>query len=304
LKNGKAKKTSIITYAPIDTAFFWEQKHYYPNRPGFKSIRLREPREWRSFMRSEKENKTMKNASNETVYPPGYYGKKMMNASDWAGTQIRQWERAEAERKISKDFLQKHCICLSRGMGTGALDVAEVLSEITGYRVIDKEIIEHMAKDSSLTEKIIAFFDERFPGKMRELLVSLSVEKKFFKNEYVKQLAKTVAALSHTEPTIFVGRGTHLILPRHMILSVQLICSRKHRIERLAKMLDVGESEAEKRLDTIDKEHHEFFKEVFLREKLSSDEFDLIINMDCITSEHQVARIIGCAFEQKFQIKF
>lgn len=246
----------------------------------------------------------MKKISNETVYPPGYYGKKMMNASDWAGTQIKQWERAQAERNISEDFSQKHSICLSRGIGAGALEVAEFLSKITGFRVIDKEIIEHMAKDSSLTEKIIRFFDERFPGKMNELLVSLSVEKRFFKNDYAKQLAKTVTALSHTDPTIFVGRGTHLILPRHMILSVQLICSRKLRIENLANTMGIGKGEAEKRLNMIDEEHHEFFKGVYLREKISSDEFDLIINMDHIKSGRQVAEIIANAFEQKFQINF
>jgi len=246
----------------------------------------------------------MKKNSNEKAYPHGYYGKKMMSASDWAGAQVRKWEKEEAERKTSNDFSPKHCICLSRGIGAGALDVADFLSEMTGYRVIDKEIIEHMAEDSSLTEKIITFFDERFPGKMNELLVALSIEKKFFKNDYVKQLAKTVTALSHTDPTIFVGRGAHLILPRHMILSVQLVCSKKHRIEKLANMLGVDRGEAETRLKRLDDEHHKFFKAVYLREKISSDEFDLIVNMDHIKSGHQIAQIIACAFEQKFQVDF
>lgn len=246
----------------------------------------------------------MENASNEKIYPPGYYGKKMMNASDWAGVQIRKWEKEEAERREIKDFSPNRCICLSRSIGTGALEVAESLSEITGYRVIDKEIMEHMEKDSSLTEKIIEFFDERFPGKMNELLVALSIEKKFFKNDYIKQLAKTVNALSHSEPTIFVGRGTHLILPRHAILSVQLICSRNLRIEKLSNMLSIGKSEAAARLKTIDKEHHEFFKAVYLRQKISPAEFDLVINMDHIKSGPQVARIIASAFEEKFQINF
>jgi len=246
----------------------------------------------------------MKNTSKETIYPPGYYGKKMMSASDWAGTQVRQWERAQAEIKTASHFSQKHCICLSRGIGAGAMEVADFLSEITGYRVIDKEIIEHMAKDSSLTEKIIETFDERFPGKMRELLVSLSVEKKFFKTDYVKQLAKTVTALAHTEPTIFIGRGTHLILPRHTILSVQLVCSKEHRIEKLANTLGIGKSEAEEKLNIIDDDHHEFFKKIFLREKISPGEFDLVIHMDLITQENHVAQIIACAFEQKFQVNF
>jgi hypothetical protein len=121
-------------------------------------------------------DKDMENRSSEKIYPQGYYGKKMMSASDWAGAQIRKWEKEEAERTEIKDFSQKNCICLSRSIGAGALEVAESLSEITGYRVIDKEIMEHMRKDSFLTEKMIEFFDERFPGKMNELLAALSIE--------------------------------------------------------------------------------------------------------------------------------
>lgn len=242
--------------------------------------------------------------SGYNAYPSGYYGRKMMSASDWEESQIQKWQNEEAERKNINDFSQKNCICLSRGIGVGALEVAEFLSERTGYRVIDKEIMEYMAEDSTFTEKIIEFYDERVPGKMRELLTALSIEKKFFKNEYIQQLAKTVTALAHTEPTIFVGRGTHLILPRHTILSIELICSRKRRIKRLSNMLGVGEGEAEKRLNTMDDEHHEFFKAVYLREKISSDEFDLVINMDFINSGYQVAQIIACAFEQKFQLNF
>jgi len=242
--------------------------------------------------------------SGYNAYPPGYYGRKMMSASDWAGSQIEKWQKEEAERKNLNDFSQKNCICLSRGIGVGALEVAEFLSERTGYRVIDREIMEYMAKDSTLTEKIIDFYDERVPGKMRELLVALSIKKKSYENEYIQQLAKTVTALAHTDPTIFVGRGTHLILPRHTILSVHLICSRKRRIERLSNMLSVDKGEAEKRLNAIDDERHEFFKTVYLREKVSADEFDLVINMDFINSGYQVAQIIACAFEQKFQINF
>lgn len=242
----------------------------------------------------------MRKPEEKSVYPPGYYGRKMMSASDWAGTQVRKWERAKEERKTAGAFSPNHCICLSRSIGTGALEVAEFLSKKTGYQVVDKEIIEHMAKDSSLTERLINFYDERFPEQMSELLVSLSIEKKFAKNDYIKQLATTVTALSHTEPTIFVGRGTHLILPRHTILSVQLICSRKNRIEKFAKLLGIDRGEAETRIKRIDDEHHDFFKAVYLRDRISPDEFDLVIHMDHIKAVDQVAQIIACAFEQKF----
>lgn len=237
-------------------------------------------------------------------YPPGYYGKKTMNAADWAGSQIRKWEGSEAQREKPKDFSIKPCICLSRRIGTGALGVANFLSKTTGYRVIGKEILEHMAKDSSLTEKILKSYDEWFPGKMNGLLSKLFMEKDSIKDKYTKQLTKTVTTLAHTDPTIFVGRGTHLILPRHMVLSVRLICSMENRIKRLVKILKISRSVAEKRLKAIDQKHIDFFKSVYHKKVVLSDEFDLVINMDQIKTEHQVALIIAFAFEQKFQLNF
>lgn len=69
-------------------------------------------------------------------------------------------------------------------------------------------------------------------------------------------------------------------------------------------MLVVCRNEAETKLKAFDGEYHEFFKSVYLRKEVSPDEFDLTINMDYITSENQVARIIACAFGQKFGLNF
>lgn len=64
----------------------------------------------------------MKNTSKETVYPPG----------------------------------------LSRGIGAGAMDVADFLSEITGYRVIDKEIMDHITQEHQVAHIIACAFEQKF----------------------------------------------------------------------------------------------------------------------------------------------
>jgi hypothetical protein len=43
-------------------------------------------------------------------------------------------------------------------------------------------------------------------------------------------------SMAATGSTIFVGRGTHLILPRDRVLAVRLICSDAFRTERLASL--------------------------------------------------------------------
>jgi len=246
----------------------------------------------------------MNKFSQETGYKPGYYGKKRLNAATWTDAYFKKWSKEKADKKqeMKKPSIP-YSICFSRQIGVGALEIADLLAEIIHYRVVDREILEHMAKDTNLAQKVIEFYDERYPGKMSELFSMLISEKTFIKSDYVRQLVKTVTALATTEPTIFVGRGTHLILPRNTVLSIRLVSSKKYRIDRLASMLSISKSEAETQLNIIDIEQHEFFKTVYNKKATSYDEFDIVINRDHINGPFQAAQIVACAFDQKFGLK-
>lgn len=241
--------------------------------------------------------------SENIVYQPGYYGKKRPAVSTWVDANIRMWQQDSRQRSAEKEIPMIRTVCFSRKIGVGALEIADILSEIIQYRVVDREIIEHMARETNLTQKVIEFYDERYPGRMSEVFSVLTSERTFIKSDYARQLVQTVNALAGTEPTIFVGRGTHLILPRETVLSVRLVCSKAYRIDRLAAMLNISKSEAEKKLEGLDKEQYNFFKTVYHKTDAPLEEFDLVINRDHIKEASQAARIVACAFEQKFGLE-
>jgi hypothetical protein len=71
-------------------------------------------------------------------------------------------------------------------------------------------------------------------------------------------------------------------------------------MERLADILHVEETEAEKLLHQIDREQRAFFKKAFGKKDASPYEFDLVINSDFITNPDGAAEVIKCAFKEKF----
>ncbi|MGA8280571.1 MAG: cytidylate kinase family protein [Desulfobacterales bacterium] len=83
--------------------------------------------------------------------------------------------------------------------------------------------------------------------------------------------------------------------------AVRCICSKDHRVKRLAKILKVPKSEAAKKLDEADKVQREFFRKVFKRNDASPYEFDLVINMDFIGKPKWAADIVKTAFRAKFK---
>jgi hypothetical protein len=235
-------------------------------------------------------------------YVPGTYAKKRPDAGQLAEQYIKDWHQRRLKMKGKKSVTSEigPVICFSRKIGAGALEVADILAEKIDYRVVDRELLEHIAKDKDLSKKTVEFFDERYPGKMSELASMLFGEKSFIMSDYVRNLISAVFTFANMGASIFVGRATHLILPRERVLAVRIICSNNYRIKRLADILDVEESEAEKLLHQIDHEQRAFFKKAFGKKEASPYEFDLVINSDFITDPGGTAEVIACAFKNKF----
>jgi hypothetical protein len=238
-----------------------------------------------------------------TKYIPGTYAKKRPSVEQQTSHYFQQWEQRQLGKKAKDGVVDRisPTICFSRKIGIGALEIAEIVAEKIGYRVADRLIIEQIAGDASMSKKTLDFVDERYPGKVAELAALLFGEKSFVLGDYNRKLFSAVFALAEAEPTIFVGRGTHLILPRDRVLAVRCIGSREFREKRVADIMNDTETVAKKHLDKADREQCEFFKKAYGKKDASPYEFDLIINCDYISSPDWAAAIVVKAFTEKFK---
>ena len=238
-------------------------------------------------------------------YVPGTYAKKRPSAAQLAEQYILDHEKRQLKLKKTKikQVEIAPAITVSRKIGAGAVEVADILAEKLGYRVVDREILDHMAKEKEIRRETIEFFDERYPGKMSELASMLFGEKSFVMSDYIQNFVRAVFTFADMGSTIFVGRGIHLILPRERVLAVRVISSNEHRIQRLSRILDVGEKDAETIIGRVDQEQRDFFKKAFGKKDASPYEFDLVINCDFISEPQGIAEIAAQAFKQKFAEK-
>jgi cytidylate kinase len=235
-------------------------------------------------------------------YAPGMRAMPRPDAARLANQFIQEWEQRRIKLQVKR--IQPSpispAICFSRKIGAGALKIADLLAEKINFRLVDRELLEYMAKDKDLREKTVEFFDERYPGKISELGAMLLGEKSFILSDYVKNLIRAAYAFATMGSTVFVGRGTHLILPRDRVLAVRVICSENYRIERLSQLLNIEKNKAANILPKIDQEQRTFFKKAFGKKDASPYEFDVIINLDFFTGSQAAAEVIACAFKAKF----
>lgn len=240
-----------------------------------------------------------------TPYVPGTYAKKRPEAVKVAAQYAREWE-ARRHKLLQKKGLPTEippCICFSRKIGVGALEVADILARKLHLRVADREILEHMSGETQLDKDTVKFYDELYPGKTVELSALLFGKKSFQMDDYLRNLASAVYSLATLGSTIFVGRGTHLILPRERVLAVRFICSDAFRTERMASLLNIGQEEAVKTLAKIDREQQAFFRKAYGKKDAPAYEFDLVINFDHLADPRLAADVVARCFRKKFAIE-
>jgi cytidylate kinase len=235
-------------------------------------------------------------------FVPGTYAKPRPSAPEMASRYVREWDEKRLDRKAKEPQMVEFppTICISRKLAIGAVEIADIVAEKIGYRVVEQQILQHIATHASLSEKTVAVFDERYPGKITELVTLAFGEKTFIKSDYTKQLFSSVYAIAALGPTIFVGRGVHLLLSREKVLAVRIISSVQFRVQRLVSLMKISKEEAAKQIRELDQQQTAFFKEVYNKKDASPYEFDLVINCDYIKEPRSVAEIILRAFREKF----
>jgi hypothetical protein len=224
----------------------------------------------------------------------------------WESKRLASAARADAARAdaaAAADAAEiPPCMAFSRKIGVGCREIADRVALKKGCKVVDRELIEYIANQTEISEKAIAFFDERFPGYVNRTAKYLFGEKSFIDSDYARQLIGAVTGIAALEPTLFVGRGAHLILPRERVLAVRYICSDEMRIDRIAESLRISFTEAKKRLPDIDKSQRDFFRKTFGKKTASAYEFDLVINRDHFTDIDDIADIVSMAYDRKFKL--
>ena len=239
---------------------------------------------------------------NDIEYVPGLYTHKKPSTAELTDRYVREWDKDH--QKIDTEDTPPSklfpTICFSRIIGVGAVEIADILAKKIGYRVVDRQILEHITNEIRLSNITSASFDRRYPGRISEYLLRLFNEKPFPDNEHNRHLFATIFAIAGLGPTIFIGWGTHLVLPRDRVLAVRLVCSKEFRTRRWATILKVGEQEIQRKLEELNLKQSYFYKEVYNLEKASTQEFDLVINCDCVKKPEWVADIVFSFFNKKF----
>lgn len=245
----------------------------------------------------------MKHREGSFEYHAGQYQMEDKDRVETSGQVLDDLLGARQDIKETIEWVRQipPAICFSRVIGVGALEIADVLGGILGHRVIEQQILRHITEELKRLDAKTGSIDTRYPLEVVEYLSLLFSTKGFKKTDFSQHLFAAVLSIAGLAPTIFVGWGTHLILPRERTLAVRLVCSDGYRIERLSKIFNSDPDAIQKKLHEVDARQKRFFAETFDRQKAFAHEFDLILNCDRLRDPRLCARTVAAVFNEKFK---
>ncbi|MDM7997918.1 MAG: cytidylate kinase-like family protein [Acidobacteriota bacterium] len=210
-------------------------------------------------------------------------------------TQMRWWNVLHPVEQAQASPYQ--FLTISRDIGTPGDEIAGELAMRQGWRVYDKEIVDHIANNSRVREDMVRQLDEKTRGRMHNMILRMlrmPEEAPFGHEEYHDSLMKTLATLAARGDAILVGRGANFALRwvEHG-LHVRITGSLEKRIQTLSRLWQVSSEIARRRVFTIDAERRAFIRHHFKQDVNDLSFYSLVLNTDDISTKQAVGLILA-----------
>jgi len=208
--------------------------------------------------------------------------------------QLRNWEltRGQKPSRVRTHEEVHQFVTISRAVGAGGARVATLTGQRLGWPVFDKELLQAMAGDDCLRQKLLATLDERDVSWLEEVLCWM-FRGDFRPSSYLPRLAKTALTIARGGHAVFVGRATDLILPKAVGLRVRIIADPERCVRAFAQRGGISLDEARREVDRIERGRAEFICRRFDRQATDPLRFDMLLNLDRISPEHAVELILA-----------
>ncbi len=209
--------------------------------------------------------------------------------------QMRRWNVLHPVEQT--DTSPYHFLTISRDVGTPGDEIARAIAQRQGWRLYDKEIVDHIANNSRVREDMVHQLDEKNRGRMHNMILRMlrmPGEAPFGHEEYHDSLIKTLATLAARGEAILVGRGANFAL--HWVeygLHVRITGSLEKRIQTLSRLWQVSSEIARRRVFDIDAERRAFIRHHFKQDVNDLSFYSLVINTDQVSMEQAVGSIMA-----------
>jgi len=193
-------------------------------------------------------------------------------------------------------------VTVSREYGAGGGQLAAIVGERLGWRVVDRQLLEQVAQRLQATPAEIQLMDESIGGLLERLLKVFrrGAPEFVFSSEPLDPEAvarvegEMIRAIAESPPAVIVGRGAQCLLSgRPEVLHVRVVAPLEIRAARIAESLAIPVPEARAQTIRLDAERVRYVRHHFRCELNEPQLYDLQVNTGAIAVEEAAGIVLG-----------
>jgi len=204
-------------------------------------------------------------------------------------------------------------ITISREYGAGGAEVARLVAEALGWRLVDNELLDRIAARAGLSPDDVKDREERVPGFVERLartLVAATPElfpppqaegtvPKLQEIDLVRITESVVAEVASEGRVVLVGRAAVAVLASERdALHVRLVAPKEFRINAVANRLGIAPGEAEKILEETDRARARYHRQYYQRDSRDPVGYHMVLNTAALGVDG-AARLVVAAVKRE-----
>jgi cytidylate kinase len=190
--------------------------------------------------------------------------------------QFKKWQ-VDQRTKYKKPI--RPVITISRLPGAGSKSVAQKLADELKIDLFDSEIVEEIAKNAKINERIIQTLDEQDRSIFDDWINALG-ENHMWSYQYLAHLTRVITGIAAHGHAIILGRGASYILPKEVCFRILIVAPLQTRVSNVMKAFSVSENEAKRHIARKEADRKAFIRKYFNADMMDPMNYDLVINTE------------------------
>lgn len=186
--------------------------------------------------------------------------------------------------------MHKYMVTIARQYGSGGREIGKKLSEVTGFRFYDKDLITMAAQKSGLSQAVLDTADEKAANSLLYTLalgssvyhhgvdsLHVPLNDKLFtvQSEIIKEISE------NNENAIFVGRCADYVLSSYpQLIRVFIRAEFDTRVKNIMKRHDLTENQAKELIIKTDKRRANYYNYYTGGKWAKIENYDLVLSTD------------------------
>ena len=188
--------------------------------------------------------------------------------------------------KTSKSIQRGPVIAITRQPGCDGESIAKTLAKKLGLVLYDWEIVEQIAKDTHVSQQVVATLGEQLRSELDDWLTGFGGTTRLSSHEYLQCLRKVLFTIAIHGNAVILGRGANFLIPSEKkTLGLCLVAPIEVRTANIMQTLKLSREETLKHIVRTERDQRLWIRKYGHADVNDDINYHMVINTALVTEE-------------------